>query len=53
MYEGGILQIVHRISAPEALHWTERTRAMFGGYYPGYSFGTLADRCFPVTLSAS
>lgn len=53
VYEGGILQVVHRISSPEALDWTERTRAMFGGYYPGYSFGTLGDRCFPVTLSAS
>jgi len=53
VYEGGILQVVHRISSPEALDWTERTRAMFGGYYPGYAFGTLADRCFPVTLSAS
>ncbi|MDP8937600.1 MAG: metallophosphoesterase [Actinomycetota bacterium] len=53
VYEGGILQVVHRISSAEALDWTERTRAMFGGYYPGYAFGTLADRCFPVTLSAS
>ena len=53
VYEGGILQIVHRISSPEALDWSERTRAMFGGYYPGYSFGTLADRCFPVRLSRS
>ena len=53
VYEGGILQVVHRISSPAALDWTERSRAMFGGYYPGYSFGTLADRCFPVSLSAS
>ena len=53
VYEGGILQIVHRISSGEALDWTERTRAMFGGYYPGYSFGTLADRCFPVSLCRS
>jgi 3',5'-cyclic AMP phosphodiesterase CpdA len=50
IYEGGILQIVHRISSPDALDWTERTRAMFGGLYPSYSFGTLADRCFPVRL---
>lgn len=48
IYEGGILQIVHRISSPEALAWTERTRSMFGGLYPSYSFGTLADRCFRV-----
>lgn len=48
IYEGGILQIVHRISSPEALDWTDRTRAMFGGLYPSYSFGSLADRCFRV-----
>jgi Icc protein len=51
IYEGGVLQVVHRISSPEALAWTDRTRVMFGGLYPAYSFGTLADRCFPVTLT--
>jgi 3',5'-cyclic AMP phosphodiesterase CpdA len=51
VYEGGILQVVHRISSPEALDWTDRTRAMFGGLYPSYSFGSLADRCFPVVLT--
>jgi Icc protein len=50
IYEGGILQIVHRISSPEALAWTDRTREMFGGLYPSYSFGSLADRCFPVLI---
>jgi 3',5'-cyclic-AMP phosphodiesterase len=53
VHEGGVLQVHRRISTPEALAWTERTRAMFGGHYPAYSFGTLADRCFPVTLSGS
>jgi len=48
IHEGGILQVVHRISSPEALAWTEQTRAMFGGLYPSYSFGSLADRCFRV-----
>ena len=52
IYEAGILQVVHRISSPEALSWTERTRAMFGGLYPSYSFGTLGDRCFPVLLAS-
>lgn len=50
VHEGGIIQLHHRISSPEALIWTERTRAMFMGMYPGYSFGSLDDRCFPVTL---
>lgn len=48
VYEGGILQIHHRISTPEALSWSERCRAMFAGAYPAYSFGQLADRCFTV-----
>ena len=48
IYEGGILQVVHRISSPVALDWTERTRSMFGALYPSYSFGRLADRCFRV-----
>ena len=48
VFEGGILQVMHRISAPAALDWTERTRAMFGGMYPEYSFGQMKDRCFTV-----
>ena len=58
IHEDGVAQVVHRISAPEALAWTDRTREMFGGLYPSYSFGTLADRCFvlphrPVESAAS
>jgi Icc protein len=49
IYEGGVMQVVHRISSPEALDWTDRTRAMFGGLYPSYSLGSLADRCFLIT----
>jgi 3',5'-cyclic-AMP phosphodiesterase len=49
IYDGAVMQVVHRISSPEALSWTERTRAMFGGLYPSYSFGALEDRCFYVT----
>lgn len=48
VFEGGILQVVHRISSPDALAWTERTREMFGGFYPQYSFGEMKDRCFVV-----
>ena len=48
VFEGGLLQVLRRISAPDALAWTERTRGMFAGLYAGYSFGTLDDRCFPV-----
>jgi len=49
IHEGSVMQVVHRISSPEALSWTDRTRAMFGGLYPSYAFGSLADRCFYVT----
>lgn len=49
IYDGAVMQVVHRISSPEALAWTERTRSMFGGLYPSYSFGDLQDRCFYVT----
>ena len=48
VYEGGILQIHRRISTPDALAWTEKTRGMFGGLYPGYAFGELEDRCFVI-----
>ena len=48
VFEGGVLQVFHRISAPEALDWSERTRAMFGGLYPAYSLGMIEDRCFPI-----
>ena len=48
VFEGGVLQVFRRISTPEALAWTERTRAMFGGLYPAYSFGALEERCFAV-----
>ena len=48
VFEGGILQVVRRASAPEALAWSERTRDMFGGLYGEYALGDLADRCFAI-----
>ena len=48
IFEGGMLQLVHRIRRADALVWTERTRGMFGGLYPQFAFGDLADRCFVV-----
>ncbi|MDQ1425677.1 MAG: 3,5-cyclic-AMP phosphodiesterase [Acidimicrobiaceae bacterium] len=49
VFDGGILQIHRRISTPEALAWTEKTRGMFGGLYPDYAFGQLNDRCFAIS----
>jgi 3',5'-cyclic-AMP phosphodiesterase len=48
IFDGGILQVHRRISSPEALDWTERTRQMFGGLYPQYAFGTLEERNFLI-----
>jgi len=48
VFDGGILQVHRRISSPDALAWTEQTRGMFGGMYPSYAFGDLADRCFLI-----
>lgn len=48
VHEGGILQVVHRISTSEALAWTEQTRHMYAGLYHDYALGTLADRCFAI-----
>jgi 3',5'-cyclic AMP phosphodiesterase CpdA len=48
VFEGGVLQVHRRLSTPEALSWSERCRAMFGGAYPWYAFGQLGDRCFAL-----
>lgn len=53
VYEGGIMQVVHRVSTPEALAWSERCRhlyADFGVDYETYALGTLEDRCFTIAL---
>lgn len=53
VHEGGILQVVHRMSTPEALAWSERCRhlyADFGVDYATYAMGHLNDRCFEIAL---
>jgi len=50
VHEGGIVQVFHRISTPEALAWTEQTRHMYGGLYADYAFGTVADRNFAIPI---
>jgi 3',5'-cyclic AMP phosphodiesterase CpdA len=53
VHEGGVLQVVHRISTPEALAWSNKCRhlyADFGVDYQSYAMGTLEERCFPITL---
>jgi 3',5'-cyclic AMP phosphodiesterase CpdA len=53
VYEGGIMQVVHRISDPQAMMWSERCRhlyADFGMDYEHYALGTLEDRCCNIPL---
>ncbi len=53
VYEGGITQVVHRMSSPEALGWSERCRHLlvdFGVDYETYAMGNLEDRCFNIPL---
>jgi 3',5'-cyclic AMP phosphodiesterase CpdA len=49
IYEHGFTQVVRRISSPEALVWSERTRPMFAGLYRKYALGRLDHRCFTET----
>lgn len=49
VHEGGVVQVFRRIATPEALSWSERTRAMFGGLYHDYAFGSVEDRNFLLT----
>ena len=51
VFEGGVMQVVHRISDPEALAWSNRCRVLyrdFGVDYEQYAMGTLDDRCFVI-----
>ncbi|CAN5265130.1 hypothetical protein BH18ACT4_BH18ACT4_07150 [soil metagenome] len=48
VFDRGVLQIHRRISSPDALAWSERTKAMYAGLYFGYAFGALDDRCFAI-----
>jgi len=53
VYEGGIMQVVHRISSAAALEWSERCRHLysdFGVDYETYALGQLSDRCFTIAL---
>jgi 3',5'-cyclic AMP phosphodiesterase CpdA len=48
VYEGGVMQIVHRISTPEALSWSERCRHLYSDFgidYETYAMGSLEERC--------
>jgi predicted phosphodiesterase len=49
VFDGGILQVHRRISSPDALSWSERSRDLYQPFdYVEYAFGALSDRCFPI-----
>jgi len=51
VYDGAIMQVVHRMSSPEALAWSEPCRTLyrdFGVDYETYALGTISDRCFVI-----
>lgn len=53
IHEGGIMQVVHRMSSPAALAWSESCRGLYSDFgidYATYALGTLADRCFEIPL---
>jgi hypothetical protein len=48
------MQVVHRMSSPDALAWSDSCRVLyrdFGVDYATYALGTLADRCFTIDTS--
>ncbi len=54
VFDGGILQVVHRMSDPAALEWSESCRDLysdFGVDYERYALGSLADRCFTIPVA--
>ena len=53
VFEGGIMQVVHRISSPAALSWSERCRSLYSDFgidYEHYALGALEDRCCNIPL---
>jgi predicted phosphodiesterase len=53
VFEGGIMQVVHRMSSAAALGWSERCRHLyrdFGVDYETYALGALEDRCCNIPL---
>jgi 3',5'-cyclic AMP phosphodiesterase CpdA len=48
VYEGGVMQVVHRISTADALAWSERCRHLYSDFgidYETYAMGSLEERC--------
>lgn len=48
VHEGGIRQVVPRITAADAIGWIDYTRWAAGGLWWPYSPGRMTDRCFTL-----
>ncbi len=48
VYDGGLVQVVRRISRPDVISWTEATRRAMNGQWHRWSPGRLDDRCFAL-----
>jgi hypothetical protein len=51
VHEGGIRQVVRRVTAPDCISWTERTRKAAFGLWAVAAPGRLSDRCFTLDWS--
>jgi len=51
VYDDSIMQVVHRVSTPAALAWSESCRGLYADFdidYASYALGTLEERCFVI-----
>ena len=46
VYEGGVLQVTRRVSAPQAIGWSEQGRRVLGGVWAVWAPGMRSHRCF-------
>ena len=46
VHEGGLRQVVRRVSPSDCLQWTDKTRWVMFGTWQAFAPGTLAQRCF-------
>jgi 3',5'-cyclic-AMP phosphodiesterase len=53
VHQGGIRQVVRRVSSPDCLDWLEYSGGAVGGLWRLWSPGRLQDRCFSLTWSAT
>ena len=47
--EGGLRQVVRRVTEPSCIAWTDRTRRAAGGAWRFIAPGLLSSRCFDLT----